>query len=263
MINADKFIEEQAERVQFGEVVIVAKIRSGLVYRVEKTISFAENIQPRRGPRMANSSECLNCNVPPPAYREYVKALETANISHIDRIKLTVAKNKIRMCESWWRASILYWQKTQPVTYGWRFKNLPDNLQGTRLTIRGAYLQIELHNILNRWPNIEVLNLYRRIIGFLIDHGIIESSIDEVVLVTSVTEIEVRWDFLKSHWFDGLRFWKVSDCKGTLYFTKETARTRFRFYEKAEHVRFEAIFRRRDIDRIRGTPKEIIQGVEP
>jgi|GEM_PF-6352010 len=47
-LKLEEWIEQQADRIEFGEIQVVAKIRDGMIVRVEKSVTVAENLQPSK-----------------------------------------------------------------------------------------------------------------------------------------------------------------------------------------------------------------------
>ncbi len=206
--------------------------------------------------------------VAPPAYRKYHDELCKGPIAHLDRVKINVLKNRLDLSENWWKASIFCNDHGRPKKRFWNMNKLPDDLKGTRLTIQGNNFIIELHNILNRYPSIDVINMYRRVLAHLKEHGIFNNPIEEVVSMATATEIEIRYDFFARDVYKKLDDKRFSDnVNGTLYFTfpknyrlrKRRPRSVFYMYPKGDHHRFEIILQRRSLDKLRGTSKDIIQ----
>lgn len=198
----------------------------------------------------------------PPIYSQYLKELERNPIAHLDRVKLSIPKSKDVMMDEWWQTDQLIFDlRKRPGKTVWNHAKLPNILKGTRLNISGAYTQIELHNILNRFPNVPVLDLYRLPLDHLEKNEILR-GVKQAFEFSTATDIEVRFDMIRDvDMFESLRPLALDQFPTTLYFTKQKARTGFKMYLKADHMRFEYVAHRRPLSKLAGTSKTIIEGL--
>jgi len=213
-------------------------------------------------------------------YERYCQEIRSGStIVHDDRIMLTALKNDrgryFPLCEGWRESPILrsdgvriYWangREHRAKTYVYRNSMCPVFLRGTRITIAGNHIIIEIHNALNREPNRSRLALFVAILKELHKAGIIRpgsrSSFYRLAHRFKVSEYEIRYDHEPGKIpYKLIRMYACSHQNTHYFRDKGKDRTAMYTYPYPGFRRFEMILRK--IDSIRGTARQIIGRLE-
>ena len=199
----------------------------------------------------------------PPAFADYLAAMERGPIAHVDLAKFTIPKARCPLADEWWlnKKQLIFKAEKRPGKTHWNDSELPDILRGTRLTISGAYTIIELTNMQNRFPHMALTDACRLALARLEEIGVLPDA-DAGYREARASRTEIRFDMLTDIDFvESLRYLAVQEFPTGFYFTAGKG-TLIKIYLKSPWtMRFEITVGRRPFGRLAGTSKEVIQAM--